>query len=298
MNTSRSLVSVVVACDEPAPNLSNALDGASAHDADVEAIVVAPGVGVPGSAPDEVKFIRQDRAGIAAAWNRGLEASAGTFVIFLDSNDLLLPGAVDAGVRALSANPECAIAYGRWGIIGANGELRQVSDVPTVRSGHFAALLRTNLIWVPATAIFRREPLVEAGGFDETIDSAADYDLYLRIARTYRIHDHGHLVAGYRAEDSSAAGAARLLRDTLEVMRRNCPRLESELLSAWREGYESWQEFYGMQLADEIRRDLRSAAPWRAVGKTITLTRLAPGVIRHALREARPYRSGPAYCRK
>ena len=58
-----------------------------------------------------VQYVRQDHSGLAAACNRGLAASHGTFVIFVDADDCLLPGAIDTGVRALSANPDCAMAF-------------------------------------------------------------------------------------------------------------------------------------------------------------------------------------------
>ncbi len=288
MSPSRPLVSVVIPCYNQGRYLSEAVAGVAARDALVEVVIVDDGSGddtaAIASGLERITYVRQDHAGLAAARNRGLEASAGTFVIFVDADDHLLPGAIDTGVRALAANPDCAMAYGRCVMMGPGGELWPAPEMPTIRCGHFAALLRTNLIWLPAMAIFRRGPLVGAGGFDEEFDAAADYDVYLRIAKDHPIHDHGQLVAAYRRHEPTTAGdAAQMLRETLAVMLRNCPDGDPALLTAWREGYANWQDFYGMQLAEEIRRDVYSTAPWRAIVKAITLARLAPAVFRQRM---------------
>jgi hypothetical protein len=160
-------------------------------------------------------------------------------------------------------------------------------DVPMVRSGHHAAFLQTNFIWMPGAAIFRRDALIAAGGFGEGFDGAADYDLYLRISRTHGVHDHGQTVAAYRRHDASMSGAAaRMLRDTLAVMRRNQPQPGSELHRAWRDGYARWQDFYGTQLVEEIRGDARRRALADAWGKTLVLAQLAPGVLLRELGRA------------
>ena len=75
-----------------------------------------------------------------------------------------------------------------------------------------------------------------------------------------------------------------MLRETLVVMRRNCPTEDAELLHAWRDGYVRWQDFYGTQLVEEIRAHVHARLMRAAYRKSITLARLAPWVL---LREAR-----------
>ena len=85
-------------------------------------------------------------------------------MIFLDSGDRLMPGAIDAGLRALASHPACAMSYGRAVTMGSESEIRAAPEIPTVRAGHHAALLQTNLIPNPAMAMFRREEVERAGG--------------------------------------------------------------------------------------------------------------------------------------
>jgi len=289
----RPRVSVVIPCHDQGHLLPDAVRGVSARTAHVEIVVVDDGstdhTALVARGLRDVMLIRQNRGGIAAAMNRGLRAALSDYVVFLHPTDRLLPGGIDAGVRAMAANPECVMAYGRCMTIGSDGQLWPAPDVPTVRSGHHAALLHTNLIWTPAAAIFRREAVAAIGGFRTGFDGAADYDLYLRLSRDGAIHDHGRPVAACRRRPGSWSGAAdRMLRDTLAVMHSNRPDSDAALCSAWHDGYRAWQDVYGAELADEVWAHVHGHAFPDAGRKLLMLAWLAPrtfvGELGRALR--------------
>lgn len=279
----RPLVSVVITCRNQAHLLPGAVRSAVARAARIQIVMVDDGSTdrTPVIARGlEGIFLRQPERGTAAARNRGLHASTGEFVIFLTAADRLLDGAIDIGVRALASRPGCAMAYGRALLAGQDGTVRPARDLPSVRAGHHAALLQTNLIWTSAMAIFRRDAVQRAGGFVEELDGAAGYDLCLRISRDATIVDHGcHVVISGERPGASNGRAARMLHDTLEVMRRNCPDPHAPLYGAWREGYARWQEIHGTQLADEIRMHLGAGELGDAARKGWILVTLAPRVF-------------------
>ena len=296
----RPLVSVVIPCCNHAGVLSGAVRSATARGARVQIVVVDDG-STDGTAAIarrlDVTFERQPGRGRAAAKNRGLLISTGEFVIFLDAGDRLLSGAIDVGVRALTSRPASAMAYGRALTAGPDGRLLTAADDPLVRAGHHAALLQTNLIWMSAMAIFRREALNRAGAFAEDLDGASDYDLYLRISRDAAVLDHGCPVAAYGGDQLTNGRAADHLRDTLEAMRRNCPDPHAPLYGAWREGYARWQEIYGDEIVDELRADLREWAVGDAAHKAWSLLSLAPQVAWRGLRRTREV-ADPQYQRR
>jgi glycosyltransferase involved in cell wall biosynthesis len=278
------MISIVIPCFNQGRFLGEAIASATSARFSVEVIVIDDGstdeTGAVAAAFPHVRYIRQANRGLAAARNRGLAASTGSYVIFLDADDRLLPGAINAGIEALTAHPHCAMAYGRCVMMGPDGARWPTPLTPIVASDHYGALLRTNPIWMPAMAIFRRDALERAGGFAYGIDAAADYDLYLRIARAHPVRDHGQLVAAYRRHPASMSGrAGRMLRETLAVMARNRPRGDSKRLAAWREGYRQWQDFYGTQLVEEIRALVRRGRHGAAMRGSLLLARLAPGVF-------------------
>jgi glycosyltransferase involved in cell wall biosynthesis len=279
-------VSVVIPCHNQAQALADAVRSATSPTHQVEVIVVddgsSDGTREVAARFASVRYVRQDARGLSAARNRGLDVSTGEMVIFLDAEDRLLPGGIDAGARALAGNAGCAMAYGRCLTMEPDGADWPTPQQRRVLSGHYAVLLRTNPIWMPAMAIFRRAPLVEAGGFASGFDGSADYDLYLRLARAHRVHDHGGPVAACRRREGAAnGGAGRMLRDTLTVMERHRPEQgETRQLEAWREGCEAWREFYGTQLMEEIRDDVHDRHLGAAAANTCALARYAPAILR------------------
>ena len=56
---------------------------------------------------------------------------------------------------------------------------------------------------MPAVVMYRRWVFGEIGGFDGSVDAAADWDLYLRIVRRFPIYHHGEAVADYRQHRTS-----------------------------------------------------------------------------------------------
>ena len=286
MDPTRTVISVVIPCYNQGHYLEEAMSSAVSAAHRVEVIVVDDGStdDTPKVAArhPQVRYIHQQNSGLAAARNRGLAEAAGDLVVFLDADDRLLPFGIDTGVEALASAPACAMAYGRCVMIGEDGTEWPTPQQRRVLCGHHAVLLRTNPIWTPAMAIFRRAALLEADGFRQGFDGSADYDLYLRIARSHPIHDHATTVAAYRRHDASMSGsAARMLRDTLAVMEQHRPVAdEPAQFEAWREGCGAWRDFYGTQLTEEIRHHVTGRHYVDAFAKACTLARFAPEILR------------------
>ncbi|MEO6860501.1 MAG: glycosyltransferase family A protein, partial [Microcoleus sp.] len=61
-----------------------------------------------------VKYVYQNNQGVAAARNTGLRVSTGEYILFLDSDDCLLPEAIEIGVKHINALPEVGFVFGRY----------------------------------------------------------------------------------------------------------------------------------------------------------------------------------------
>ena len=227
-------------------------------------------------------------AGAAAARNRGLRESRGDYVVFLDADDRLMPGALDLGASTLGEHPECAFVFGRCAALGRRHPSRMPH--PRVVRDHYRELLRRNYIGDPAAVMFRREVLERSGGFNPELNGAADYELYLHVARHYPVYDHGAIVAHCSHTDPASGHAADMLRETLEVLWTQRPFLEGDEASlvAYRDGQELWQDFYGTQLADEIRAAMRDHEWMAALAKSAVLAEYHPrGLWYHLARRGR-----------
>ena len=289
-------VSVVVPCFNHGRFLGEALASIGTPAVPTEIVVVddgstddTPEVIAGFRTPNLFRTVRQPNAGLAAARNRGLQESQGVYVIFLDADDCLAAGAVDLARRVLEQHADCALVYGRCQMMDRDGAPVSTPWQPRVARDHYRELLRRNHIWMPAMAAFRRGPLERTGGFNRGFDAAADYEAYLRIARQHPVHDHGQLVAYYRKHEANmSSDAARMLRETLTVMRTQRAFLDGDeaALAAYREGWRNWQDHYGTELVNEIRRAARHGRFVAAAAKTLTLARYHPrGLWHHARRK-------------
>jgi glycosyltransferase involved in cell wall biosynthesis len=129
--------------------------------------------------------------GISAARNTGIRASRGAYLVFLDSDDYLLPGRLSSHVEVLERQPDLMWAYSdHW--IEHNGQ-RQPPTF-SVRSYRPEGkvfellLLETNGFQLQVmTTTLRRSVVEEIGGFDETVICAEDLDFALKVAKRYPI---------------------------------------------------------------------------------------------------------------
>lgn len=116
--------------------------------------------------------------GQGQAINRGLAASQGDIVAFLNADDAYLPQAVGQAVRAFAAHPGAAVVYGNAYHIAVDGST--IAPYPT-QDFDRASLARSCYICQPA-AFVRRQAFERAGAINPALHYVLDYDLWLRLA--------------------------------------------------------------------------------------------------------------------
>lgn len=287
------MTTIIIPCFNQREYLNEAVLSTLAQ-RDVDVIVVddgsTDGSGDLASRYPHVRVIRQANGGVAAARNTGLHAASDDFILFLDADDRLTGGAVERLRAALEAQPNAALAYGRHTLIDAEGKPLAGTSPPHAPGTAFEALLRSNFITVPGAVLHRRHLLLTAGGFAAGIDPAADYELYLRLARRHPIVAVDDVVVEYRRHGASmSADPGRTLAATLQAHRWHGRHVHGESVrDAYRAGRRFWGEFYGDQLMDRARLAWRRRALREAVLELLWVARLAPRVLlAHAGRLAR-----------
>lgn len=207
-----------------------------------------------------VRCIRQKNARVSEARNNGLRQSSSEYVVFLDADDMLMPRALEIGVRELDARPECGFVYGGSVLIDPQGRALRDTTTPAPDAG-FRRLLSGRGLTPPAVAMFRRSALQGIEGFIERLEPTEDHDLYMRVARERPIHCHGQAVAYYRQHESnmSQASSVRTLRAVLASIdnQRQWYRGKPELEAAAREGRRRYVSIFGPGLAHELALNLK-----------------------------------------
>lgn len=248
-------VTVVIPCFRQAHFLPEAIESVLAQDhAAVEVVVVDDGspdnvAAVAGRYPG-VKYLRRANGGLAAARNAGMREADGEFLLFLDADDRLLPGAIGRGLEELRADPEAMMAAGTWRLIGEEGEPLP-ADPPQQPPEAFPALLESCFISTPAAVLYRRELFGRIGRFDPAVSASADYDLYLRTAARFPVRLHSHTVAEYRRHGANMTRDPELIMAAeTAVLERQAPLVaaDPELSEALRRGIERSRSYHGERL--------------------------------------------------
>jgi glycosyltransferase involved in cell wall biosynthesis len=173
------------------------VDGAST-DGTVEYLADQPGL----------KWISEPDSGQAEAINKGLAMSSGDLLTWLNADDRLAPGAVEAAVTAAEQRPEAGLFYGDIEVVGIDD--RRVLRSPASLS--MESFCRGNVLSQPGT-FFTRRALERVGPIDETFHLTMDFELWLRLmaAGIAAVHLPG-VVASFEVHPGSKTGS----RTTLE----------------------------------------------------------------------------------
>ena len=193
-----------------------------------EAIVVENG---SADRTDEVarEFARRDRrvrvtrrtaAGVSAARNAGVALARGEWLLFHDADDTLDP---DALARLLSEarrelRPDAAVCG--WARVAPDGT--RFDEFTWEEADEAFQSLAVTCAFAIHCCLVRRELVVAAGGFDESLTTCEDWDLWLRLARMgARFRAIPERLALYHVHPGTASlDGRRMLVDGLEVLGR------------------------------------------------------------------------------
>lgn len=162
-----------------------------------------------------VHYVRTTQRGRSAARNAGASAAAGDLLAFLDDDDLWPERSLSLRVRRWEEDPECHHLVGRVRRfrVDSEGDVSFLDDERQAR----------HMVGVGA-GVMLRKAFFAAGGFDESLSTDEDTDLWFRmkaagmrlrmipeICLHYRRHE-GNTTSSHEEIDGQHASLLRSLR--------------------------------------------------------------------------------------
>lgn len=120
-----------------------------------------------------------DRSGACAARNAGLAATDAEWVQFLDADDALRPGKILRQLAIAQRDKADAVA---GAYINRYEDGRADEEVRPLEGDPWMALVRTR-IGTTSANMFRKQAMLDAGGWDEGLRSSQDYELLFRMLK-------------------------------------------------------------------------------------------------------------------
>ena len=192
-------------------------------------------------------WLCQPDRGQTDAINQGLRRTRGDILAYLNSDDVLLPGAIAAVVQHFRSTPDWDLLYGNAYHIDEND--RVLGTYPTAPY-EFDRLLQSCCICQPA-AFWRRRITDRVGLFDESLHYAMDYEYWMRIDRAggKLVHVPEFLACSrLYAQTKTLSARMQVYHEILEVSRRHADDASfSQYYAYWhhrcherRDGWPRW----------------------------------------------------------
>jgi glycosyltransferase involved in cell wall biosynthesis len=188
-----------------------------------------------------LKYVPHEKnQGITPSINDGLRRASGRFIAFLDHDDLWLPDFLETQLTYLIAHPEVGMVHSDFRTIDADGNTLEHSVARdrnrTRPSGHVFRHLFMQSMIVGISVLIRKECFDRLGLWDERL-RWADYHMWLRIARQYRVDYVPKVLTAYRQHSSQStrssssqpADDAPIAAQAIERLLEDYPEIRDEL---------------------------------------------------------------------
>jgi GT2 family glycosyltransferase len=158
------------------------------------------------SHPGRIRYLEHNAhgtRGAGASRNLGLARAKAEYVAILDADDVWKPRRLEKQVAFLDSHPDVALVGSWYTEIDSRGRtLRRGRKPCSDLDIRWAMLFYSPFLH--STVLFRRRPVLEqVGGYDDTLHTSQDFELWIRVTRRFRVANLADYLVRYRVHDAS-----------------------------------------------------------------------------------------------
>jgi glycosyltransferase involved in cell wall biosynthesis len=192
------LISVIIPAYNYAKTLPRAIESVMAQLHEIAAELIVIDDGSIDSTPEIIekllvahegrfRAIRKENGGLASVRNRGIDEAKGEYLIFLDADDEMAPGALSAFKQHLDENPESRMVIGGHRAVSEDGKSREhlpgaLSSDPVTRLRDY--LLDKRIALSNGACAMHRDVFAQ-GNYPEQFRSAEDIPVFSQVLANY-----------------------------------------------------------------------------------------------------------------
>lgn len=173
------------------------------------------------------RVILEPDKGAANGLNKGFQACDADILGYINSDDRLLPGALDFVLNFFEKKPNVDILMGGLRMINAKGIPALRKKIPTPVS--LQNYLDSTCLMLQQSMFFRRRVWEQVGAFNEENRTCWDGELLVdMLLNRAKIRTTNKVLADFRIHGTSISGTGRLI----PLYREDCSRIQAKIVEA------------------------------------------------------------------
>ncbi|WP_180698152.1 glycosyltransferase family 2 protein [Pseudomonas sp. Tul1A2] len=172
----RAVESVLAQLDEATADLLVIDDGSTDETPEVvETLLLKHG--------GRFRALRKSNGGLSTVRNRGLEETTGRFLVFLDSDDEMAPGALAALSQHIVSNPQSRMVIGAHWSVFADGRrsLQSVKPLPLTARQCLQGYLLDKTVSISNGACAMHRDVFQPGNYPEHLRNVEDLPVFAQV---------------------------------------------------------------------------------------------------------------------
>ncbi|HDY75873.1 MAG TPA: glycosyltransferase, partial [Candidatus Marinimicrobia bacterium] len=156
-----------------------------------------------------IRLVRNDgNIGLTRSLNKGLALAMGEYIARMDADDISLPERLEKQVGFLDADSSVGVLGINSLLIDEDGNVLEKLQRPVTHDSIMAEMLTENR-FVHSSVMLRKKLLKMSGYYDEKLDMAQDYELFLRLSLITKLSNLAEPLHMWRKDRTGISFAMR-----------------------------------------------------------------------------------------
>ena len=218
-----------------------------------------------------IKIFEQKNCGPGAARNVGIKNASGTWVAFLDSDDIWREQRIQRAIETIEKNPNVIVVSNNICERYEDGSERELKLHEHLNKDEsvFVQLYKGNFLSTSSVCV-KKDIVERVGSFNEELRAAQDYDLWLRLAREGSFIIIPEVFEEYSIHSGSVSQNSQLRYECLlkiykkyaHLLKRECSRHRAVLLAERQIAIIHYSLFRSMLCKKQYRMAFKACLKW------------------------------------